>query len=82
MARIGETRHFLEGIGYVFYGSRAEEAGGGYLETVTGWFVERTPDGKIGAAFPAKYLGDNRDEVKVAHPEIGKAMKRKGVQGW
>lgn len=82
MARIGETRHFLPGIGYVFYGSRKEEVGG-FVESVTGWFVERTPKGRAEAhTFAAKHLGNSRDEVAIAHPDIAKAMKREGVQGW
>jgi hypothetical protein len=50
--------HFIEGIGYVFYGNDKEDG-----QIKRGWWVRFTQDGKIGASFPPKYFGKNKEEA-------------------
>ncbi|MCP4569128.1 MAG: hypothetical protein GY841_16255 [FCB group bacterium] len=57
--------HFIEGIGYVYYGSELRQIYGSGICPRRGWYLRKTPDGKPGSGFSPEYLGRNRDEAGI-----------------
>ena len=47
--------YFVDGLGYLFY------------KPFNGWYVRRTPDGKIGGSFKAEYAGWISSDVLVKY---------------
>ena len=77
------SEKFIDGIGYLYYGTESHEEGG-YMEKTRGWWIRRTPDGKPGSSFAPEYLGRNRDEAAItAHePEIRRALGIKTLRDY
>jgi hypothetical protein len=62
--------HFIAGIGYLEFHNGKR-----------GWMLRRTADGKIGASYPAEFLGTT-DEIQIRRPDLADAFARAGVKSF